>query len=263
MAFKNPVNYNDWWVATKIPMADGSTDVGYMLPNDYMIHNAYKVREGLSNQGYTELAIAAVIGNMQHESTISPAGIQKWGVVPGYANSLNDVPNSVMLEYYDHNNHNQRGYGIGLIQWDSYTNTRPAGCTLVSFAIRYNMIWYDGDTQLFRLQREFETDNQYHYWTQNLYVGGRIWTWEDFKNITGVSTDIAEEVWRQGRERGGDDSIPQRKRNTAWWLQYFIDNPTPSPTPPEPPEPQPVQGNIISFITKQRKKVGYNVKIKL
>ena len=238
MAFSIPVLYNGWWVCTDIPMADGTTDVAYRLPNDYMISNAYKIRDGLLNQGYTDLAIAAIIGNMMSESTLSPAGLQKWGVVPGYANSLNDVPNSVMIDYYNHNNPTQRGYGIGLIQWDSYTTNPPVGCTLVSFAMRYNMVWYDGDTQLFRLQREFETDSQFHYWTLNLRVDGRIWTWDDFKNISGVSTDVAEEVWRQGRERGGEDSIPQRKRNTAWWLNYFEDEPDP-PEPPDPPGPGP------------------------
>lgn len=74
MAFSIPVLYNGWWVCTDIPMANGTTDVAYRLPNDYMISNAYKIRDGLLNQGYTDLAIAAILGNMMHESCLSQIG---------------------------------------------------------------------------------------------------------------------------------------------------------------------------------------------
>ena len=72
----------------------GTYGSSHLNPSDYQIHNAYKMRELLQQQGYDEKAIAGVIGNAQVESGISPGAIQKVSALPNGAEKLSDVPNS-------------------------------------------------------------------------------------------------------------------------------------------------------------------------
>ena len=143
--------------------------------------------------GWSLSAIAGMIGNMQLESWLSPALVEGThrSDFPNSASDLSDVPNNVALEHYNHNNHSASGYGLGLVQWDGYTSTSPAGHKLVSFAIRYGLTWYDGDTQLYRIQREYETNIQW----QPATVNGTRWTWSNF--ITNTETpETSAKIWR-------------------------------------------------------------------
>ena len=222
MAVDAPVLYNDWWVYLRYSM--GST---HLNPSDKQIHNAEKIYYGLIAQGYTIQSACGILGNMQTESGLSPGALDSHlSTLPNNGEHLAELPNSVMINYCSQND---SGYGTGLIQWDSYTTTPPAGNTLVSFAIRYNYEWYDGDCQLFRLQREYETDSQYHYWYANNHTPAVTWT--EFKNWTG-SVSEATDIFRQCRERSsGDPTGNQNRRDNAqYWYDYFSGGPTP-PTP--------------------------------
>ena len=222
MAVDSPVLYNDWWVYLRDSM--GSS---HLNPSDKQIHNATKIYNGLLAQGYTSEAACGILGNMQTESGLSPGALQNHlSSLPNNGEHLADLTNSVMLGYASQND---SGYGTGLIQWDSYTTTPPAGNTIVSFAIRYNYEWYDGDCQLFRLQREYETDNQYHYWYANNHSPAV--TWSQFKNWTG-SVSEATDIFRQCRERssGSPTGNQYRRDNAQYWYDYFSGGPTP-PTP--------------------------------
>lgn len=226
MAVDAPVLYNDWWVYLRYSM--GST---HLNPNEKQKHNAEKIYYGLLAQGYTSESACGILGNMQTESGLSPGALDRHlSSLPNNGEHLADLTNTVMLGYASQNN---SGYGTGLIQWDSYTTTPPAGNTLVSFAIRYNYEWYDGDCQLFRLQREYETDSQYHYWYANNHSPAV--TWSQFKNWTG-SVSEATDIFRQCRERSsGDPTGNQNRRDNAqYWYDYFSGGPTPPPPPPPP-----------------------------
>lgn len=223
MAVDAPVLYNNFWVYLRYSM--GST---HLNPSDKQKHNAEQIYNGLIAQGYTLEAACGILGNMQTESGLSPGALDSHlSSLPNNGEHLADLTNSVMLGYASQNN---SGYGTGLIQWDSYTTTTPAGNTLVSFAIRYNYEWYDGECQLFRLQREYETDSQYHYWYANNHTPAV--TWAEFKNWTG-SVSEATDIFRQCRERSsGDPTGNQNRRDNAqYWYDYFKDVP---PTPPVP-----------------------------
>ena len=223
MAVDAPVLYNNFWVYLRYSM--GST---HLNPSDKQKHNAEQIYNGLIAQGYTLEAACGILGNMQTESGLSPGALDSHlSSLPNNGEHLADLTNSVMLGYASQNN---SGYGTGLIQWDSYTTTAPAGNTLVSFAIRYNYEWYDGECQLFRLQREYETDSQYHYWYANNHTPAV--TWAQFKNWTG-SVSEATDIFRQCRERSsGDPTGNQNRRDNAqYWYDYFKDVP---PTPPVP-----------------------------
>ena len=222
MAVDSPVLYNDWWVYLRDSM--GSS---HLNPSDKQIHNATKIYNALLAQGYTPEAACGILGNMQTESGLSPGALQNHlSSLPNNGEHLADLTNTVMLGYASQND---SGYGTGLIQWDSYTPTSPAGNVIASFAIRYNYEWYDGDCQMFRLQREYETDDQYHYWYANNHNPST--TWAEFKAWTGSVTEAAD-IFRQCRERssGSPTGNQYRRDNAQYWYDYFSGGPTP-PTP--------------------------------
>ena len=213
MAVDNPVLYNDYWVYLRFSM--GST---HLNPSEKQVHNAELIYNNLINQGYTSQAAAGIIGNMQTESGLSPGALDgHLSTLPNNGQHLTDLTNYVMLGYASPND---SGYGTGLIQWDSYTNTAPAGNTLVSFCIRYGYEWYDGDGQLYRLQREYETDSTYHYWYSNNHSPAI--TWDQFKSFTGTPEEAAD-IFRQCRLRSSGDATGNQNRrdNARFWYEYF------------------------------------------
>ena len=218
----NIERYNDWYVRT-----DGRlgpyTVTSSQQPSTEQIYNATKVYNYFNNLGWSLSAICGMIGNMMHESTINPAFIQAThrNQLPNSAANLSDVPNSVMLSFYG-----SGANGIGLVQWDGSTSTPPAGQKLVSFAERYNMIWYDGDCQTFRIRREQETDIQ---WTSRTYYG-ITWTWNNYITNTRTPEESAK-IFRRCYEvaAAGDE---ESGTNARWFYDYF------SGSPPEPPEPE-------------------------
>lgn len=213
----NIETYNDWYVRT-----DGRlgpyTVTSSQQPTTEQIYNATKVYNYFNNLGWSLSAICGMIGNMMHESTINPAFIQAThrGDLPNSANDLSDVPNSVMLSFYG-----SGANGIGLVQWDGSTSTPPAGQKLVSFAERYNYIWYDGDCQVFRIRREKETNIQ---WTSHTYYG-ITWTWDNYVNNTRTPEESAH-IWRRCYEvaSAGDT---ESGTNARWFYDYFSSGPTP------------------------------------
>lgn len=212
---------NDWWMTTDTGGSMGTTDTSNI--SSKQIHNATKVYNYFSALGWSLSAIAGMIGNMQLESWLSPALIQGThrSSLPNSAANLSDVPNNVMINFYG-----SSGYGIGLVQWDGYTSTPPAGQKLVSFAERYSMTWYDGDTQCFRIQREQETDIQW----QNGTVDGIYWTWNTYINTT-QTPEKAAHAWRVCYEVAASGTDATRQANARYWYDYFSDIP---PTPPTP-----------------------------
>ena len=219
MAVDSPVLINDWWVYLRFSM--GST---HLNPNDKQTHNAEKIYNGLLAQGYSSAAACGILGNMQTESGLSPGALDSHlSSLPNNGEHLADLTNTVMLGYASQND---SGYGTGLIQWDSYTTTAPAGNVIASFAIRYGYDWYDGDCQLYRLQREFETDSTYHFWDSNNHSPAI--TWAEFKNFSGTP-EVAADIFRQCRERSSGDATGNRNRrdNARYWYNYFSGQPEP------------------------------------
>lgn len=239
MATSPPRVEGGWWVSTAATGL-GST---HLNPSRAQIANAYKVRSQLLAYGFTETAIAGILGNMQKESGLSPAAIQKRSVCPNNADDVNDVPNSVMIDYYDHTTPTRDGYGIGLIQWDSYTTTNPAGCALVSYAIRYGYTWYIGDCQTSRIEFEYLHDSTgaaipidgrtYNWWTVYRFSGIN-WTYTLFKQMgSNYSPRVAADVYRACRVKPAYDptSAEQRRDNAQFWYDYFVAHPVAPPPP--------------------------------
>lgn len=211
---------NGWWMSTDTLM--GSTDTSNI--GSRMIENARNIRNYFNSKGWSDSAIAGMLGNIQLESTFSPALIQgtnRWRL-PNHAADLSDVPNSVMLNFYDsYYGGSGGGYGIGLVQWDGYTSTAPAGQKLVSFAERYSLNWYDGDTQNFRIFREYETNIQW----QSATINGITWYWTNF--VTNTQTpEVSARIWQVCYEVADPATLPTRQANARYWYDYFIAHPT-------------------------------------
>ena len=216
----NATLINDWWMTTDTGGSMGTTNTSGITSKQQ--HNAEKIYNYFSALGWTLSAIAGMIGNMQLESWLSPALIQGThrSTLPNSASNLSDVPNSVMINFYG-----SSGYGIGLVQWDGYTSTAPAGQKLVSFAERYGLDWFDGDTQLFRIKREVETNIQW----QNGTVDGIYWTWNTYITTT-ETPEKAAHAWRVCYEVAASGTDSTRQQNARYWYDYFSSGPTP-PTP--------------------------------
>lgn len=216
----NATLVNDWWMTTDTGGTMGTTNTSGITEKQK--HNAQKIYDYFSALGWSLSAIAGMIGNMQLESWLSPALIQGThrSTLPNSAANLSDVPNNVMINFYG-----TSGYGIGLVQWDGYTSTAPAGQKLVSFAERYNLTWYDGDTQCFRIKREYETDIQW----QNGTVDGIYWTWNTYISTT-ETPEKAAHAWRVCYEVAASGTDSTRQQNARYWYDYFSETP---PTPPD------------------------------
>ena len=216
----NPTLINGWWLTTDQHL--GSSDTSNIT--SYQITNATNVYNYFNAQGWTLSAIAGVLGNMHHESFLSPAFIQRtnrWRL-PNSAASLSDVPNSVMQNFYmEYYGDSDRAYGIGLVQWDGLGITRQK---LVGWAENNGLIWYNGDTQTARITDEQTRNIQ---WEPATLYGIR-WTWANYPTNTRTPEEAAH-IWRICYEVGGDSSDAIRRANARYWYNYF------SGTPPTPP----------------------------
>lgn len=215
----NITTYNDWYVSTDTRL--GAWNVSTEPPTNYQIYNATKIYNALSAYGWSLSAVCGIIGNMQHESTLSPAWIEQTNRWRLSGTDLADVPNSVMQNFYnEYYNDPNRGYGLGLVQWDGKGITRQK---LVGFCENNGYVWYDGDAQMARLLDEYTRDLQ---WEVHTYYGV-TWTWNNYVTNTRTPEESAR-IWCGCYEVSG--GVEYRQENARYWYDYFSGGPTP-PTP--------------------------------
>ena len=212
---------NGWWMTTDSGGQMGTTNTSNI--SDKQRQNAQKIHQYFKNLGWSESAIAGMIGNMQLESWLSPALIQgtnRWRL-PNSAASLSDVPNEVMINFYkEYYGATNRAFGVGIVQWDGKTDTSPAGQKLVSFAMRNGLNWYDGNTQMYRIQREKETNIQ---WT-SYQINGIRWTWDNYPT-NDQTPEVSAHVWQACYESSDPGTLETRQENARYWFDYFAGNP--------------------------------------
>ena len=231
MAVSDPELFNDYWVYMR-DMIHPPWGSVHLNPTEYQTHNAYRMRAALQAQGYDEHAIAGIIGNAQVESGITTGAIEKWSVLPNSGESIADVPNSYMLQYYT-KQQGVSGYGLGLLQWDRYSSMYQSH-DLLGWCNANGYDWYDGAGQMARLDFEFQNNAQYNFWRMNY---GSL-TWADYKQIetTYPSYDPGEcaNVWASCWELSSlsPTGRQQRRENAQYWYDWFQAHPTePKPLP--------------------------------
>lgn len=233
-----PTLINGWYISTDQRI--GPWSVNTSTPTQAQLDNANIIRSFFINEGWTINAICGMLGCMQGESTINPAFIQQTNRyrLPNNASDISDVPNSIMKhffkEYYQVQN---RAFGIGLVQWDGYSNV-PVGQTteeqqkMVAFAIANNIIWYDGWTQLYRLRSEwkYDVDNQTHIFFYPVRYSGVVYTFDNFPTAT-ATPEILAAAWTSGYERNAG-GVGYRADNARYYYDYFTDSAAPPVIPP-------------------------------
>lgn len=184
--------YNGYWISTDTYLSQAHRDENAKLIGEYLI-----------SLGWTRESVAGILGNMDVESSVNPALIEG----RGYPLLID---NNACLHLSD-------STGVGLVQWTGYTDTAPAGQKLASFAIRYDMFWYDGDTQCFRLQRECEEDIQFDHGT----VEGVYYDWSIYVSSTS-DPEVLAKAWQMLYERGGTDT-ELRQTKARYYYELLSD----------------------------------------
>ena len=206
-------------------------------PSAEQLSNANIIRSFFLDKGWTIEAICGMLGCMQGESTINPAFIQATNRyrLPNSADNLSDVPNSVMKNFFkEYYQDTRRAYAIGLVQWDGYTNYNgQQQQKMVSYAIRNNIVWYDGWTQLYRIhsEQQYDYNNQQNIFFNTVRVNGVSYNFDNYPYATDTPENLAK-AWTWGYERnaGGEGYRPA---NARWYYDYFTDPNAPAIIPPE------------------------------
>lgn len=236
----NPVYNNGFYMATDSRIGPWSVITSEPVSAE-QIQNANNVRSFFINEGWTIEAICGMLGCMQGESNINPAFIQATNRyrLPNSAADLSDVPNLVMknffMEYYQVLG---KDFAIGLVQWDGYSDVQTGSGIeqqqkLVAYAIRNNIIWYDGWTQCYRIRGEQQWDVTHgsHTFFKRVRYSG---VWYDFTNYpySTASPETLAEAWTTGYERN-DGGVGFRADNARWWYDLFTGPYAPSIIPPQ------------------------------
>lgn len=206
-------------------------------PTPEQISNANIVRSFFLNEGWTLEAICGMIGCMQGESTINPAYIEETNRyrLPNRASSLTDVPNNVMINFYrEYYGDTRRGYAIGIVQWDGYSNKNGVdGQKLVNYANSNNIEWYDGWTQLYRIrgEQQYDLNNHTHSFFDVIQWSGTNWSFWNYPSCT-LTPEACASIWTYGYERnsGGPGYRPE---NARWFYDFFNSEDAPEIIPPE------------------------------
>lgn len=232
-----PVLFNGFYIATDSRIGPWHVAGGTVTQEQKDNANAIK-SFFVDHLGWTLNSVCAMLGNMMGESTINPAFIEQTNRyrLPNSASSLSDVPNSVMQNFYNkYYGVTSRGFGVGLVQWDGYTES--AGVPrqkMVNYAIVNNINWYDGWTQLYRLRFEHDNDSTYHFF-QQVRVSGIYYTFSNFVTSTASVSDLTK-AWSWGYERN-KGGAGERITDAEYWYDYFTGQDAPQPITPSNPEP--------------------------
>lgn len=166
------------------------------LTTDERIDNGMKIAQNLYDFGWTENAIAGLLGNAQAESTMNPACIEssssharppEWITIPDNQTILNS---------------NYTG-GCGITQWT------PGKTKIVQWAEDTGRIWYDGMTQIFRIK--WESENGYQM---------TLSQWDYFIHSEDPADDLAEYFLRWYENPSPEQyeqSVENRRRLGLMW----------------------------------------------
>lgn len=233
----NPMLYNGFWLSPNLRIGAWSTSTEQ--PTQEQIINANNIKSFFRLENWTLEAICGMLGNMQAESTINPAMIQETNRfrLPNAGTDLDTLPNSVMQNFYrEYYGVTRKAFGIGLVQWDGYSNTSTGPQQkLVAYCIRNTYNWYDGWAQCYRIRGEWQTDSQYHFFNP-VTVNGNYYTFATYVSSTNSPEELAE-AWQRGYERNSG-GLGFRGTNARSWYNFFSSGAAPEPVTPQLPEPE-------------------------
>lgn len=164
-----------------------------VLSEDERHHNGMRLAQALYNFGWTEEAIAGILGNVEPESGLSPATMEG-NPYPDYIPTNAEI--LAQTSYYG---------GLGWVQWT------PGRTELVQWADDNNLIWYDGTTQVKRFKYEYDNNLEWPYWQ-----------W--YAHITSPPEDCAEFFCRRYcRPADPEASVGYRRAAGLRWYDEIHD----------------------------------------
>jgi len=171
------------------------------LTQAQMEHNAILLTTVLRAKGWTDIAIAGALGNIQHEGILNPGQCEVGEGVPS-GNSDTSYTG-----------------GLGLIQW---TKPRAGNINpLLRYASENNKNWYDGDLQAEYIDYADDYSMNYGLWG---WIESSTYpvSFSDFKQLSTTPTEAAY-IWLYNLERPNDPSGsgPTRAENAERWYQYI------------------------------------------
>ena len=153
-----------------------------LLSMTEMENNAPLMHVVFVNASWHPLSIAAMLGNVQVESTINP-GV--WSGRP------------------------QQTGSVGLVQWNPSTK-------LTNWAADEGLDYTDGNVQCQRILYELANGLQWQA------TSGHNLTFQQFAyNELNKDLDYLTDAWCYCYERPGQPDIVTRRANAAYWLNYF------------------------------------------
>lgn len=193
----NPSSASSW---LELWRYGGGAETKWIKGNRYlstgeMQNNAQIIFNTLLTKGWTENAIAGVLGNMQKESTINP----------GIWQNLNPNPS----------------LGWGLVQWTPSTN-------FTDWAAANGYANDSGDAQLIWIDTVTTSVGQ---WIPTAQYNE---TFGEFKGSTQTPEYLAD-CFLKNFERPAEIDQPDRQRYARYWFDWWDGSPVPPPNPnPEP-----------------------------
>ena len=164
-----------------------------VLTEDERHHNGIRLAQGLYNFGWTEEAIAGILGNVEPESGLSTATMEG-NPFPDYIPSNQEILD--LTSYYG---------GIGWVQWT------PGRTELVQWAEDTHLVWYDGNTQIKRFKYEYDNNLEWPYWQ-----------W--YAHVTSPPEDCAEFFCRRYcRPANPDATVGYRRAAGLRWYDEIHD----------------------------------------
>lgn len=173
--------------------------MAWIAPNRYlsiteMQQNAIEIWNWWRNRGYSRESCAALLGNMQQESTINPAISER-----GYT--------FVDIVTFAH--------GYGLIQWTPcsqyYSLMRQQGLDIAQPV-----------DQLSWLNYECQPGRGYYFYNSNYTY--RYWNWTEFvyaSNPNDIDDLTVNFMWSRERPAYDTAGINARKENARYWYTFL------------------------------------------
>lgn len=188
------------------------------LSDSEMQNNASLVYSYLNNKGWTVNAIAAILGNMESESTINP----------GIWQNLTE---------------NNMSGGFGLVQWTPATN-------FTEWADSHGYAWTDGEAQLKWIDEHTTSFGQW------IPTDSYPLTFEEFK-ASSESVEYLASAFLKNFERAGIEVEAERRSQAVNWYTY-LSGTAPEPENPDTPTitlPKRKKFNFILFNRNRRTQV--------
>lgn len=184
----------------------------YYLSQSEMENNASLIYTEFSGYGWTDNAIAAILGNMQAESTINP-----------------QLYESLIVD-------NTRGYG--LTQWTPATK-------LIEWCEQNNFDYTDGGSQLNRIVHELQNNLQW-FRNQKAPIKEPPVTFLEWAYTESLSLKECTNYFLWYYEHPAETLQPLRLEYAKAWYKYI----TGSEPPPQPPDPKKKKKFPIYFYLK-------------